>query len=239
MMQPSNGSGFGGCSRAESGLAMFHCQIPAEDVNFELGILEGCLCTTHNSNGRCFETWDERIWINGADHHRDRPRHSHQSLPIIDLATLADHRRSLSRSISPRSSPIIDLAMLITDHQPRHAHRSSPIIAAIDLATLIADHHRDRPRHVVTHSADLAIDHRCHAVNSEKSPIIDLAMLITDHQPRHAHRSSPIIAAIDLATLIADHHRDRPRHVVTHSADLAIDHRCHAVNSGGMLRTPV
>nr|POE73300.1 hypothetical protein CFP56_76897 [Quercus suber] len=100
--------------------------------------------------------------INGADHHRDRRRHSHRSSPIItdrliiaditDRSIIADYSH---RSISPRSSPIIDLATLITDHQPRQAHRSSPIIAPIDLATLIADHHRYRPRHVVTHSADL------------------------------------------------------------------------------------
>nr|POF15736.1 hypothetical protein CFP56_35240 [Quercus suber] len=116
-----------------------------------------------------FERESERLQINqnqhqinGADHHRDRRRHSHRSSPIItdrliiaditDRSIIADYSH---RSISPRSSPIIDLATLITDHQPRQAHRSSPIIAPIDLATLIADHHRYRPRHVVTHSADL------------------------------------------------------------------------------------
>nr|POE89500.1 hypothetical protein CFP56_43295 [Quercus suber] len=72
-----------------------------------------------------------------ADHRPRHARHAHRSSPIIDLATLIDHRRSSPRSTSPRSS--------IADH--RRAHRL-PIIAAIDLATLI-DH---RPRHAVTHS---------------------------------------------------------------------------------------
>nr|POE98331.1 hypothetical protein CFP56_72897 [Quercus suber] len=76
------------------------------------------------------------------------------------------------------------------------------------------------------HQKKSLIDHHHH--RSSPRSTLPRSSIIADHRPRHAHGSSPIITAIDLATLIAeidlatliaeidlatliDHHRSSPR----------------------------